>query len=59
MPWVSTDAPSHTRRASTAKKRRQWAHTANSVLESTGDEGRAVQAANAAVKRKRRRKRSY
>jgi hypothetical protein len=29
------------------------------VLESTGDEGRAVQAANAVVKRKRRRKRSY
>ena len=59
MPWVSADAPRHTRRASSPAKRRMWSHVANSVLEQTGNEGRAVRAANAAVKRKRRKKRRY
>jgi len=59
MPWVSADAPSHTRRADTKNKRRQWSAVANEVLARTGDEGRAVRSANAAVKKRKRRKRRY
>jgi hypothetical protein len=49
MPWKPSDARRHTKKANTAKKRRQFAHVANSVLRRTGDEGRAVRAGNAAV----------
>ena len=49
MPWKSKDARRHTRKATTAKRRRQWSHVANSVLARTGDEARAVRSANAAV----------
>jgi hypothetical protein len=50
MPWNPEDAERHTKKAAghpTAK--RAFAHAANSVLEETGDEGRAVAAGNAAV----------
>lgn len=53
MPWTADEAQSHTGKANTAKRRRMWAATANSVLKSTGDEGRAIRAANAAVHRDR------
>lgn len=33
MPWKSTDAESHTGKANTEKKQKQWATIANSVLE--------------------------
>jgi hypothetical protein len=49
MPWSAEDASSHTKQADTPKRKRMWSHAANSVLESTGDEGRAVRAGNAAV----------
>ena len=52
MPWKPNDGPSrHTKKANTPAKRRQWASTANSVLEDSGDEGKAVRIANAAVKK--------
>jgi uncharacterized protein (UPF0147 family) len=52
MPWTPDDGPKrHTRKANTPKKRRRWADVANNVLERTGDEGRAVRAANAVVAR--------
>jgi len=54
MPWSPKDAKRHTRKATSAKKRRQFAHVANSILERTGDEGRAIRGANAAVAKKRR-----
>lgn len=50
MPWTAADAERHTHLANTAVKRRQWAHVANATLERTGNEGRAVRAANAAVR---------
>ena len=31
MPWKPADAPKHDKDASTAKKKRQWAHIANSA----------------------------
>lgn len=50
MPWKPSDAQRHTHRAKSAKKKRQWAHVADSVLKRTGDEGRAVRAANSVIR---------
>jgi hypothetical protein len=47
--WTSRDAQRHTRKARSAKAKRAFAAAANSVLDKTGDEGRAVAAGNAAV----------
>lgn len=52
-PWTPSDALRHTKKATTAKKKRQFSDVANKVLASTGDEGRAIREANAAVGRKR------
>lgn len=54
MPWTPSDAQRKTRKGSTPKKRRQWRDVANKVLASTGDDGRAIREANAAVGRKRK-----
>ena len=51
MPWKSDDAPRHTKAANTPTKQRVWAQVANEALERTGDEGRAIREANAAVRR--------
>ena len=51
MPWSPSDAKAKTRKAATPNKKRQWSKVANEVLTRTGDEGRAVRAANAAVNR--------
>lgn len=51
MPWDEGDASGKTHKANTPKKKREWAHVANSELAATGDEGRAVRAANAVVAR--------
>ncbi len=51
MPWKARDAKRHTRKAKSPKRKRQWQKVANSVLQRTGDEGRAVRSANAAVKK--------
>ena len=50
MPWTPRDASSKTKKASTPKAKRQWAHVADAVLAKTGDEGRAVREANGVVK---------
>ena len=49
MPWKVADARSFTKKATTPKSKRAFAHAANSVLASTHDEGRAVRAGNAAA----------
>ena len=46
----------HTHKADADHLQRMWAEVANAVLAETGDEGRAVRAANAAVARARRRR---
>jgi len=52
MPWLPSDGPKrHTKKANTPAKRKQWSSTANSVLEESGDEAKAVRIANAAVKK--------
>ena len=55
MPWRPEDAPRHTRKADTPHLRQLWSEVANNVLAETGNEGRAVRAANAAVARQKRR----
>jgi hypothetical protein len=51
MPWSPGDGPErHTKKATTPRKKKQWSDTANDVLAKTGDEGKAVRIANAAVK---------
>ena len=49
MPWKPSDAKRHTKKANTPKKKRQFAHVANSVLERGGSEGSAIRQANAVV----------
>jgi len=56
MPWGAKDATRHTKKAKSAKAKRQWEHVANSALKRTGDEGRAVREANAVVARRKGRK---
>ena len=56
-PWGPGDATRFTKKARSAKKKRQFSHVANSILERTGDEGRAIRGANAAVAKRRKKKR--
>lgn len=56
MPWTAADAHRHSHKAKRGKSSRQWAEVANSVLKRTGDEGRAVRAANSVVKKRGKRK---
>ena len=51
LPWTAKDAATKTKKAKSPKRKRQWAAVADAVLAKTGDEGRAVREANAAVKR--------
>ena len=56
MPWKMSDALGHTKKASSIGSKRQWAATANAVLKASGDEGKAVRVANAAVAESRGKK---
>ena len=56
MPWRPSDATRFTKKARSAKAKRQFAHVANSMLERGYDEGRAIAAANGAVKKRGKRK---
>jgi uncharacterized protein YdaT len=51
MPWTPTDAPRFTKKAKSAKRKRQWRDVANSVLKRGGDEGSTIRQANAVVAR--------
>ena len=50
MPWTMKDALKKTKKATTPMKEKKWAAVANSVLKTSGDEGKAVRIANAVVK---------
>jgi len=56
MPWDVKDAREFTKKATSPKSKRAWAHAANSVLKATGDEGRAVRAGNVAAARAKSKK---
>jgi uncharacterized protein YdaT len=49
MPWKSKDAQRHTHKANTPKRRRQWAHVANSALRRGLSERSAIRMADAAI----------
>lgn len=49
MPWKASDAKSKTRKADTPAKQDQWQAVANAVLAESGDDGKAIRIANAAV----------
>jgi hypothetical protein len=53
MPWTPSDAQRHTKKAVSPVAQRQWADVANSVLQRTANEGRAVRSANAVVARRK------
>lgn len=48
MPWTPEDAARHNKKA-VGRLAKQWAEVANSVLAKTGDEARAIRAANAVI----------
>jgi uncharacterized protein YdaT len=56
MPWTAKSARRHTRKAKSAKSKRQWAHVSNSMLERGYSEGQAIRAANSVVKRRGKKK---
>lgn len=50
MPWSPDDGPSrHTKKANTPASKNQWSTIANKVLADSGDDGKAIRIANAAV----------
>lgn len=49
MPWTAKDANKHTKKADTPAEKKQWAKTANAVLKSSKNEGKAVRVANASI----------
>jgi len=49
MPWLPKDAKRHTKKARSAKSKRQWAHVADSALKRGQSEGSAIRQANAVV----------
>lgn len=49
MPWTARDVAGKTKKATTAKLKREWLHVANGVLAKTGDEARAIREANGVI----------
>ena len=61
VPWTPKQATKHNHSVKSPKRKRQWSSVANSILEKTGDDARAIRGANSAVKKsqsKRSRRRS-
>ena len=54
MPWKPSDAKHSTKKAKSAKAKRQWSHVANSVLKRTGDDALAKREANSVIKRRKK-----
>ena len=52
MPWTAADAAAYNKKAK-GKATSQWAAVANSVLQRTGNDGRAVREANAVIARRK------
>lgn len=52
MPWKPSDAPKKNKKVNTPAEKRQWAAVANKVLKSTGNDAKAVRAANAVIKKR-------
>src|ERR1700683_1654283 len=50
MPWQPADVSRHNRSVKSPKRKKQWSAIANSVLKSSGDEGKAIRIANGLAK---------
>lgn len=57
MPWTAADAKKKTKKATTAKKSRQWEHVANSERAAGKNDATAIKAANSVVKKSSKGKR--
>lgn len=51
MPWTSRDVSGKTKKAKTARSKRQWTHISNSLLKKGVPEGQAIREANGVIKR--------
>ena len=49
MPFTTSDARKHTKKARTAKQKRQWVQVANQALASGASDASAIRQANAVV----------
>jgi uncharacterized protein YdaT len=49
MPWKTSDVDKH-KKGLTPQQKKHWVAVANSVLKETGNEGRAIRAANSKAK---------
>ncbi len=58
MPWKSSDAKKHTKKADSPKKQRQWADVADSALSRGASEGSAIRQANAVIAKQTTKKKS-
>lgn len=56
MPWMMRDAVDKTKKASSPAAKRQWKTVANKVLAESGDDGKAIRIANAAVAKRKKAK---
>lgn len=54
MPWSNKDSQRHTHKADTPQKQAQWSAVANAVLKQSGNEGKAVRAANGVIAKKKK-----
>lgn len=52
MPWTSSDATRHTKKAKSPKAKRMWSDIANNLLKHGASEGRAIRTANGVVKKR-------
>lgn len=50
MPWSKDDVPSKTKKAKTAKQKRQWQHVANESLKRGDSEAKAIKKASGVLK---------
>jgi hypothetical protein len=54
MPFTPDDGPArHTKKANTPAAKKQWSTVANKVLDDSGDDGKAIRIANAAVAKRK------
>jgi hypothetical protein len=56
MPWDSSDAYRHTKKATSPVKKKVWSKVANRELSSGASEGSAIRQANAVVSRIKKRR---
>jgi hypothetical protein len=54
MPWKPKDAKHSTKKAKSAKAKRQWSHVANSELRRGVPEGKAKMIANGVIKKRKK-----